>query len=66
VFTVFFRFRDFHLLIYLGTQTVSPLDLAPLLEAMRTSALERVFEWMESDTWQTLETLILHHQDGYQ
>ena len=59
-------FRDFHLLIYLGTQTLSPLDLEPLLEALKTDALERVYQWMESDTWGTLEALILHHQDGYQ
>ena len=59
-------FLDFHLLIYLGTQTVSPLDLNPLLDALRTDALERVFHWMESETWGTLEALIQHHQDGYQ
>lgn len=59
-------FNDFHLLIYLGTQDVSPLELKPLLDALRTNSVDKVFEWMATDTWVTLEALIQHHQDGYQ
>jgi len=62
-------FKDFHLLIYLATQTVHPLDrvtLAPLLKAIRDSKMEEVYQWAESSHWHTLEALIQNYNDGYQ
>ena len=54
-------FRDFHLLIYLGTQTVQPMldeELRPLLEAIRDEKTELVFDWAESSHWRNIEALI--------
>ena len=62
-------FRDFHLLLYLGTQTVHPLDqelLQPLLAAIRDEKNEKVFAWAESSHWHTIEALIQNYNDGYQ
>lgn len=61
-------FRDFHLLVYLGTQTVHPMDdeLLPLLAAIRDEQSEKVFAWAESSHWHTIEALIEMHNDGYQ
>jgi len=62
-------FRDFHLLIYLGTQTVQPMldeELRPLLEAIRDEKTELVFDWAESSHWRNIEALIQNYNDGYQ
>ena len=61
-------FRDFHLLIYLGTQTVHPLDeeFNPLLTAIREEKSEKVYAWAESSHWHTIEALIQNYNDGYQ
>ena len=62
-------FRDFHLLLYLGTQTVHPLDqelLQPLLAAIRDEKNEKIFAWAESSHWHTIEALIQMNNDGYQ
>ena len=62
-------FRDFHLLLYLGTQTVHPLDqelLQPLLAAIRDEKNEKIFAWAESSHWHTIEALIQNYNDGYQ
>ena len=61
-------FRDFHLLVYLGTQTVHPLEdeLLPLLSALRDEQNEKVFAWSESSHWHTIEMLIQNYMDGYQ
>ncbi len=61
-------FRDFHLLVYLGTQTVHPLDqeLQPLLEAIRDGKNEKIFAWAESSHWHTIEMLIENYNDGFQ
>jgi len=61
-------FKDFHLLLYLATQTVHPLDrvtMAPLLKAVRDAKDEEVYQWVESSHWQTLEALIQNINDGY-
>ena len=60
--------KDFHLLLYLATQTVHPLDrvtMAPLLKAVRDAKDEEVYQWVESSHWQTLEALIQNINDGY-
>ena len=61
-------FRDFHLLLYLGTQTLHPLDdeLLPLLSAIRDEQNEKVFAWSESNSWHTIEALIQNYNDGSQ
>lgn len=61
-------FRDFHLLVYLGTQSVHPLDdeLLPLLSAIRDEKTEKIFAWAESNHWHTIEALIQNYNDGYQ
>ena len=61
-------FRDFHLLVYLGTQTVHPLDqeLQPLLEALRDGQNEKIFAWAESSHWHTIEALVQNYNDGFQ
>lgn len=61
-------FKDFHLLLYLATQTVHPLDrvtMAPLLRAIRDGKDEDVYAWVESSHWHTLEALIHNFHDGY-
>ena len=62
-------FRDFHLLLYLGTQTMCPLDqelFQPLLAAIRDEKNEKIFAWAESSEWHTIEALIQNYNDGYQ
>jgi len=62
-------FKDFHLLIYLATQTVHPLDrmtMAPLLRAIRDLKMEEIYQWVETSHWHTLEALIQNYNDGYQ
>ena len=62
-------FKDFHLLIYLATQTVHPLDrvtMAPLLRAIREDKIEEIYQWVETSHWHTLEALIQNYNDGYQ
>jgi len=63
-------FRDFHLLIYLGTQTIQPLsleqELGPLLSALRDEKTELVYDWAESSHWRNIELLMQNFNDGYQ
>ena len=63
-------FRDFHLLIYLGTQQVQPLsldeELGPLLKALRDEKTELVYDWAESSHWRNIELLMQNFNDGYQ
>jgi len=61
-------FKDFHLLLYLATQTVHPLDrgtMAPLLKAIRDGKDEEIYQWAESSHWHTLEALIQNFNDGF-
>lgn len=62
-------FRDFHLLLYLGTQKVQPLDedlFLPLLSALKEEKSEKIWAWAESSHWHTIEALIQNYNDGYQ
>jgi len=53
-------FKDFHLLVFLATQTVSPLfeHMKPLLEAIRDAKDDAVLAWFTSEHWQTLELIL--------
>ncbi len=62
-------FKDFHLLLYLATQTVSSLtmeQLKPLLEALRDKKDDAVVAWSNSEHWQTIELLLEAHNGGFQ
>ncbi len=62
-------FRDFHLLLYLATQTVNPLtveQLRPLLEAVRDRKDDAAIAWGNSEHWQTIELLLEAHNGGFQ
>ncbi len=62
-------FRDFHLLLYLATQTVSQLsaaDLKPLLQTVKEGKEDGVLAWSNSEQWQTIELLLEAHNGGYQ
>ena len=61
-------FRDFHLLLYLATQNVSPLHdhLKPLLEAVRDKKEDGVLAFSNSEHWQTIELLLDAHNGGFQ
>ena len=61
-------FRDFHLLLYLATQTVSPIyeHMTPLLEAIRDGKPDAILAWSNSEHWQTIELLLDAHNGGFQ
>jgi nuclear protein localization family protein 4 len=60
-------FRDFHLLLYLATQTVNPLfdHMKPLLEAVRESKEDAIIAFSKSEHWQTIELLLDAHNGGF-
>ncbi len=62
-------FRDFHLLLYLATQTVNPItmeEMRPLLEAVREDKADAAVAWSNSEHWQTIELLLEAHNGGFQ
>ena len=62
-------FKDFHPLLFLATQTLSPMDvrvtMAPLLKAIKEGRDDEVYAWAESSHWQTIDMLIQNFNDGY-
>lgn len=61
-------FRDFHLLIYLATQTVNPIfdQMQPLLEAIKENRDDAILAWANSANWQTIELLLEAQNGGFQ
>ena len=60
-------FRDFHVLLFLATQTTHPIYefMGPLLEAVREKKTDAVLAWANSEHWQTLELLMEAHNGGF-
>lgn len=53
-------FRDFHLLLYLATQTVNPIQdhMDSLLTAVKENKTDAIIAWSKSEHWQTIELLL--------
>ena len=54
-------FSDFHLLLFLATQTISPLSmqvLAPLLRSLKEKKTDDILAWSNSTEWQTIQLIL--------
>ena len=61
-------FQDFHVLLFLATQTINPVfeHMSPLLEAVKARDENSIKAWANTEHWQTLNLLMTAQMENFQ